>query len=248
VGISGIVRDTTERRRSEEALLRSQTELRALTRRLQSVREEEHTLMARGIHDELGQALTALRLDLSWLGKKLPEAGAAVQGRIGAMVALTDDTIEAVRRVVAELRPPILDELGLAPALDWYVQSFAKRAGLRYEFDRGPAGLVVDRELAVIAYRIVQEALTNVARHAHAKHVAVRLGEKAGALTVEIRDDGRGISEDAVTSPRSLGIVGMRERALVRGGSLAVMPLPGGGTSVRVTIPSDRRREPRERG
>jgi len=245
VGALGIVRDVTERKRDEEALLRSQTELRALARRLQSVREEEHTRMARDIHDELGQALTALRLDLSWLGKKLPEAGAAVQRRIGAMVALTDNTIEAGRRIVAELRPPILDDLGLAPSLEWYVQHFAKRAGLRYEWDPGPAELAVDRELAVIAYRIVQEALTNVARHAQAKHVAVRLGEKDGALTIEIRDDGRGISEDAVTSPHSLGIVGMRERALVRGGSLAVCRLPGGGTSVRVTIPIEQRQEPR---
>lgn len=246
VRMIGSLIDVTERNRTEEALRRSQTELRALARRLQSVREDEHTLMAREIHDELGQALTALRLDLSWLARKFPEASAAVRQKIGAMVVLTDGTIEAGRRIVAELRPPILDDLGLAPSLEWYVQQFAKRAGLRCKWDPGPADLAVDRELAVIAYRIVQEALTNVARHAQAKHVAVRLGEKDGALTVEIRDDGRGIPEDAVTSPRSLGIVGMRERALVRGGSLAVCRLPGGGTSVRVAIPIERRREPRE--
>ena len=238
-------RDVTDRMLMEQQLRRRGEELRALARHLDSVREEEHTRIAREIHDQLGQALTALRIDLSWLARKLPEASTAVRQRMGAMIALADDTIEAGRNIVAELRPPILDDLGLAPSLEWYVHRFAKRAGLRCEWDPGPAELFVDREVAVIAFRIVQEALTNVARHAQAKHVAVRLGEQDGALTVEIRDDGRGISDDAANSQRSLGIVGMRERALVRGGSLEVRRLPGGGTSVRLAILMKPPREPR---
>jgi len=243
--IDAVSRDVTDRMLVESQLRQQGEDLRALARHLDSVREEDHTRMARDIHDGLGQALTALRLDLSWLVRRLPEASAGVRQKIGAMTALVDKTIEAGRSIVAELRPPILDDLGLAPSLEWYLHRFAKRAGLQCEWDPGPAGLAVDREVAVIAYRVVQEALTNVARHARAKRVAVRLGEEAGALTVEIRDDGRGISEDAARSPRSLGIVGMRERALVRGGSLEVGPLPDGGTSVRLTIPIERRREPR---
>jgi PAS domain S-box-containing protein len=239
-------RDITDRMLVEEQLRRQGEELRALARHLESVREEEHTRMARDIHDELGQSLTALRLDLSWLGKKLPEAGAAVQRRIGAMVALTEGTIEAGRRIVAELRPPILDDLGVVPAVEWYVDHFAKRAGLRYELDLGSSALAADKDVAVIVYRIVQEALTNVARHAQAKHVTVRLGEQDGALTLEIHDDGRGICEDAIASPRSLGIVGMRERAGARGGSLTVARAPGGGTTVHLTFPVERRREQRE--
>ena len=239
-----VSRDVTDRMLAEQQLRRQGENLRALARHLDSVREEEHTRIAREIHDGLGQSLTALRLDLTSLARRFPEARADVRQKIGAMIALADGTIEAARSIVAELRPPILDDLGLAPSLEWYVHRFAKRAGLRCEWNPGPAELFVDREVAVIAYRIVQEALTNVARHAKARHVAVRLGEVNGALTVEIRDDGRGITDDAATSPRSLGIVGMRERALTRGGSLEISRLPEGGTSVRVTIPPERRREP----
>jgi len=243
--IQAVSRDVTDRIRVERQLRTQGEELRALARHLESVREEEHTAIAREIHDGLGQALTALRLDLSWVARKLPDASAAVRQKIGAMVALADETIEAGRGLVAELRPPILDDLGLAPSLEWYVHRFAKRAGLRCEWDPGPPRLLVDGEVAVIAYRIVQEALTNVARHAQAKHIAVALGEQDGVLTVEVRDDGRGISDDEARSPRSLGIVGMRERALVRGGALDVSRLPEGGTSVRLTIPVERRRGPR---
>jgi PAS domain S-box-containing protein len=244
-GVVGIGEDVTERNRVVEELRRSQAELRALAQRLNSLREDEHTRMARELHDGLGQALTALRLDLAWLARRLPDASPAVRQKIGAMTAIVDDTIETGRSIVAELRPPILDDLGLAPSLEWYVHRFAKRAGLKCEWDPGPAELFVDRDVAVVAYRIVQEALTNVARHAEAKCVAVQLGEEDGELTVEIRDDGRGISEQASANPRSLGFVGMRERALARGGSLEVSRLPEGGTSVRLTIPIERPPAPR---
>jgi PAS domain S-box-containing protein len=236
-GVEGIIRDITERKQSEEAL-------RALARHLDSVREEEHTRIARQIHDELGQALTALRLDLTWVGRKIPKRNTALRRRIDAAVALTDETITVGQRIVGELRPPILDDLGLVPAVEWFAQHFAKRSGLRIEFDIGAEEPVVPDQLAITAYRIVQEALTNVARHAQATHARVRLGEQDGALTIEIRDDGRGLPEEALRSPHSFGIVGMRERAASHGGELAITSSPGAGTTVRVTFPLDRREEP----
>ena len=237
-GVEGIIRDMTDRKQSEAAL-------RALARHLDSVREEEHTRIARQIHDELGQALTALRLDLAWVGGKLPKGNSVLRRRIDAAVALTDETIAVGQRIVGELRPPILDDLGLAPAVEWYVQRLAKRSGLHIEFDAGAEEPVVPDHLAIAAYRIVQEALTNVARHAQATHAWVRLGERDGAVTIEIRDDGQGLSEEVSGDPHSFGIVGMRERAAAQGGELVIASSPGAGTTVRVTFPPDRRKKPR---
>jgi signal transduction histidine kinase len=233
-----VMRDITERRQAEAAL-------RALALHLDSVREEEHTRIARQIHDELGQSLTALRLDLTWVGRKIPKGHTALRRRIDAAVALTDETITVGQRIVEGLRPPILDDLGLAPAVEWYAQHFAKRSGLRIEFDAGAEEPVVSDQLAVTAYRIVQEALTNVARHAQATHARVRLGEQDGALTIEIHDDGRGFPEEVSRNPHSFGIVGMRERAASHGGALAITTSPGAGTTVRVTFPLGRPEEPR---
>jgi signal transduction histidine kinase len=153
------------------------------------------------------------------------------------MAALTDGTIEASRRLVADLRPPILDDLGLVPALEWYLKHVEERTKVRARLDVDAEPLDVTGPVALTAYRIVQEALTNVARHAEAKHVTVRLGTQAGALLLEITDDGAGIRADTADSPRSFGIMGMRERALAHGGALEVGPSPGGGTVVRATIP-----------
>jgi signal transduction histidine kinase len=236
--ILGTVQDVTRRKQSEAAL-------RALARHLDYVREEEHTRIARQVHDELGQALTALRLDLTWVGRKIPKGNTALRRRIDAAVALTDETITVGQRIVAELRPPILDDLGLVPAVEWYAQHFAKRSGLRIELDAGAEEPVVPDRLAVTAYRIVQEALTNVARHAQATHARVRLGAQDGALTIEIRDDGMGCPEEVIRSPRSFGLVGMRERAASHGGEIVITSSPGAGTTVRVTFPLERRREPR---
>jgi len=237
--------DVTERAKAEHELRQSEERLRALAQHLESAREEEQARIAREIHDELAQSLTALRLDLSWLAKRVPGADQAVRAKMTEMTALAGATIEAGRRIAAELRPPILDDLGLIAALEWYVQDFARRTALQATLHVGPQELALDGRLAVTAYRIVQEALTNVARHAEAKRVTVRLGERDGALVLEITDDGRGIRADAAASGRSFGIVGMRERAAAHGGALEVASAPGGGTVVRATIPLERRQAPR---
>jgi len=237
-GVEGIIRNITERKQAEASL-------RALARHLDSVREEEHIRIARQIHDELGQALTALRLDLTWVGRKLPKGNTALRRRIDAAVALTDETITVGQRIVSELRPSILDDLGLVPALEWYAEHFAQRSGLRIAFDPWIEESVVPAHLAATAYRIVQEALTNVARHARATHAWVRVGEQEGALTIEVRDDGQGLPEGAADSPLSLGFVGMRERVASQGGALSITSQPGAGTTVRATFPPVRQEAPR---
>ena len=227
-----------ERRTGEAALRESAEQLRALAAHLVAVREEDHTRMAREIHDELGQGLSALRLDLTWLARKLPADNAALRRRADASIALIDDMIAVGQRIVADLRPPILDDLGLVPAMEWYVQRFAENSGVPTTFDPGGAAVPdLTGPLAVVAYRIVQEALTNVSRHANAKHATVRLAVEGGQLVLEIRDDGRGIPQAGLDDPHSFGLVGMRERAASQGGTVQVTGVPRRGTTVRVTMP-----------
>jgi PAS domain S-box-containing protein len=243
--IDAVSRDVGGRMRVEEQLRRQGEELRALARHLESVRDDEHAAMVRVIHDEIGQALTALRLDLSWVVRRLPARSTALRRKLDEMMALNDGTIEASRRMVADLRPPILDDLGLVPALEWYLEHVEARTKVRARLDVDAEPLDVTGPVALTAYRIVQEALTNVARHAEAKHVTVRLGIQAGALLLEIADDGTGMRSDTAESARSFGIMGMRERALAHGGALEVAPSAGGGTIVRATIPLEPRQAAR---
>jgi PAS domain S-box-containing protein len=240
------VSDITQRVAAEHELRESEQQLRALAGHLELAREEERARMARGIHDELGQMLTALRLDLTWLAHRLPEPAPAVKRKIGEMVAMTDETIEAGRRIVADLRPPILDDLGLVPAVQWYAEQLGKRAGLRIHLLTAGGEPALDPRLAIAGYRIAQEALTNVARHAQARNVEVRIAVDGGHLVLEIRDDGCGISASAASDPRSFGIAGMRERVRGRGGTLEISGAHGGGTVVRATIPIERRPTARE--
>lgn len=227
-----------ERRAAEAALRESAEQLRALASHLVAVREEDHTRMAREIHDEIGQGLSALRLDLTWLARKLPTDSDALRRRADASIGLIDEMIAAGQRIVSDLRPPILDDLGLVPAMEWYVQRFAEHSGIPTTFDVGsapPPELL--GPLAVVAYRIVQEALTNVARHAQATHATVRLAVAGGQLVLEVKDDGRGIPGKGLDDPHSFGLAGMRERAASQGGTVRITGGPRRGTTVRVTLP-----------
>jgi PAS domain S-box-containing protein len=230
----GVVMDVTERRRAEEARQKSHDQLRALAARLQSVREEERTRVAREIHDELGQALTAIKIDLSSLSHEL---AADKKHEYESILKLVDETIESVRRISTELRPAILDAMGLVAAVEWAAGEFEARTGTKCRLDLPQEDIAIDPQRATALFRIFQETLTNVARHANATEVSVRLAKENGNLSLRVRDNGKGISEEQLSAGSSLGILGMRERALLLGGKLAISGAAGEGTIVRVRIP-----------
>lgn len=227
-----------ERQRVEEQLRRSEDQLRALSGHLRAVQEAERARIAREVHDELGQALTALKMDLAWVGQRLGGEQKDLQTKIQEMTHLIDETVQAVRRIATELRPGVLDHLGLIPALEWQVREFQERTGLTCVFKRSPKDLVVDSARATTVFRICQEALTNVARHAQATKVDISLKLVGRKLILEVRDNGRGISTDAVADPRSVGLMGMRERVLPWGGDIQIHGVKGKGTVVTVQLPA----------
>jgi PAS domain S-box-containing protein len=216
-------------------------QLRELSAHVEGVREDERTGIAREIHDELGQALTALKMDLAWLARRVSGessvSGMTLLEKISAMSDMTDEVIDRVRRISAELRPGVLDDLGLLAAVEWQGQQFELRTEVPCTIRSNLGEERIDRELSTAAFRIFQEALTNVSRHASATHVDVRLEKKDGELTLEVRDDGVGIGPEASLSPRSLGLLGMRERARRLGGAVSVHAGPGGGTVVELHVP-----------
>lgn len=230
----GLAIDVTERKQTEEELQRSRDQLRALAARLQRVREEERTKVAREIHDELGQALTAIKIDLSALCRELP---ANQKQQSQSVLQQVDETIQSVRRISTELRPAILDAAGLVAAVEWAAGEFAARTGTGCQLDLPQEDIAIDHEHATALFRIFQETLTNVARHANATEVNVRLAQDDGSLTLEVRDNGKGLGAEQLSDASSLGILGMRERALLLGGELTIAGAPGEGTTVRVRIP-----------
>jgi PAS domain S-box-containing protein len=242
IAVYGIFLDITERKQAEDDLRRSFDQLRALAARLQSVREEERARVAREIHDELGQALTGIKLEAASLIRELPGDGKQQPNRAESIVKLAEETIQAVRRISTELRPGILDDLGLVAAVEWEAGQFEARTGTKCRLDLPKDDIVIDRECATAIFRIFQETLTNVARHAGASQVDVRLARESGNLCLDVRDNGKGISEEQLSAGRSLGILGMRERALLLGGELAISGASGKGTTVRVRIPEAHRR------
>lgn len=231
---------TTELAQANEGLRQSREQLRALAAHLESVREEERTRIAREIHDELGQALTGLKMDLAWLTKRLPDIkGAAVlREKTIAMAEAITHTIEQVREISSDLRPGVLDQLGLVAAIEWQAHAFHKRSGIACRFEPAEKELAVDQARSTALFRMLQEALTNVARHADATQVTIRLAQEARELHLDIADNGTGISQAAQASPRSFGIMGMRERALALGGTLHIEGIAGTGTIVRVRVPA----------
>ena len=249
-----IHRDITERKRGEEMIQASREQMRALAGRLQTVREEERTDIAREIHDELGGALTGMKVDVSFLIKSALkiENEAARTSLIAGMDSVTksiDTTIHAVRRIAMELRPGILDDLGLVAALEWQLKDFEKRTGIRCEFFPPVEDISLDADLSTALFRIFQEALTNVARHSGATEVRVRLRADADCSTLEVEDNGKGIEKEKLLSSESLGLLGMRERAQMFGGRITVTGTPGTGTTVKVEIPSvEKRKIERDQG
>ena len=233
----GVVLDDTANRLIQLEIERSREEQRALSRHLQSVREEEKASIARELHDELGSTLTALKMDLDGLLARLPAADAAAREEGATMARLIDAAVATTRRIVTDLRPSILDDLGLGVALRWQAGEYRKRSGIDIVVETPEPDLAVDRECALTLFRIFQETLTNVMRHADASKVVVRLAEADSGYVLQIRDDGVGMAEDALRKPASHGIRGMRERARQHGGDVSVTSAPGEGTTLVVTIP-----------
>ena len=227
--------DITPLKEKEVELTHSRQQLRDLSTHLDRIREEERRHLAREIHDELGQKLTALRFEVAMLemgqgaASDLPHTAASLLKQI-------DETIEAVRTIATDLRPAVLD-LGLAAAIEWQVQEFHRRTGIACDLDIDDDDVSLDNERATAVFRIVQESLTNIVRHAHASNVLLTLHKAGNRLQVEVEDDGVGLASDALRKSRSFGLVGMRERALLLDGALEISSKPGQGTKLKVSIP-----------
>lgn len=232
-----ICEDITERRRAQDVVLRSRAQLRDLAARLQAIREEERARIAREIHDEVGQVLTALKIDLAYLEKRLPATSPQVGKKLKDMATLVDDTVQTIHRIATELRPGILDDLGLPSAIRWLGREFAARTGISVHATVTPDELTVRPEQATAAFRILQESLTNVARHAQATEVRVTFRADRRALELVVQDDGVGISEAQVADHASLGLLGMSERAQACGGVLSVIGVPRQGTTLTLFLP-----------
>jgi PAS domain S-box-containing protein len=242
VRVFGTSQDVTELKHAEEKLKSTSEQLRALFGRLQSAKEEEGIRIARQVHDELGSALTSLRWDLEAIGKMLSGSGRQSQGpelktKISTMLSLTDETIDVVRRISAELRPSVLDILGLTPALQWQARQFEDRTGIVVHYDSTSADVHLNQEQSTAAFRIFQEALTNILRHAQATRVEVTMAEEADAFILTISDDGRGIREEEKSAQSSIGLLGMRERAHLVGGDIDIKGVAGEGTTVSLRLP-----------
>jgi len=229
--------DIIERRRAEEELRDSREQLRNLAGHLQSVREEERTTIAREIHDELAQALTALKMDISWLGKRIPKDQKILREKTRAMTELTDTTIKTVKKISTELRPGLLDDLGLVAAIEWQAEEFQNRTGITCRIDVDPEDIMVGEKRSTTLFRIFQETLTNIARHAHATTVTVSLKEKDSSLELRVRDNGKGITKEQISDPQSFGLIGIRERVHPWKGEVKISGRPGKGTTVVVRIP-----------
>ncbi len=235
--VLSIARDITERKRGESRLKQTSTQLRNLASRLQAIREEERTMISREIHDELGQVITVLKIQITLLANKLRKDQKHLKERLVSASNMLDQMVETVQKITSKLRPEILDELGLIPAIEWQAQQFQHHTGITCDPTLPGAEIVLEKEKSTAIFRIFQEALTNVARHANADKISVILRQESGQLILEVTDNGQGIRKSQIDNSRSLGILGMKERALVLGGIVTINGVPEKGTNVKVEIP-----------
>jgi PAS domain S-box-containing protein len=233
-----ILRDVSARVRAEEALRRSTEELHELASAAHRAGEQEKSRIARELHDELGQALTALRMDVAWCRAKVPGGSDGVAARLEQMEAMLEATVAATRRIAADLRPLMLDDLGLLPALEWLVENFTQHTGVPCELAIDDGQLELPDMQATAVFRAVQESLTNIAKHARASRVDVTIQHEDSQLTISVRDDGVGFAPEESRKPDSFGLLGLRERAALLGGEAMVTSAPGRGTHVEVRFPA----------
>jgi PAS domain S-box-containing protein len=234
---TAILRDVTARAEAEAALRQSKDDLQRLSAAADIAREQEKNRIARELHDELGQSLTMLQMDVAWCREKMLTAEAQLAQRLDRMATLLGVTVAATRRIAADLRPLLLDDLGLIPAVEWLVENFIQRTGIPCELAISNPGMRVPEAHSTAVFRVVQEALTNIAKHAEARHVEVALDLVSTAITVSIRDDGRGFDRDDPPRAGSFGLIGLRERAYLLGGEASIASARGKGTVIEVVLP-----------
>jgi PAS domain S-box-containing protein len=220
-----------------EKLKESQERLRNLAKHLQNIREQERSFLSRELHDELGQALTGMKMDIRWIERRLPEDSTLILERLHSIIMLIDSAILSVQRLSMALRPPALDDFGLNEVIALVLTDFEKRTNITCEFIPTPQLLALNKEISTEMFRIFQEALTNIARHAGAQRVTIILQNTRDRLTMEIRDDGRGITKKEIADPMSIGLTGMRERVYALEGTLEINGVKGKGTTITVSIP-----------
>ena len=232
-----ILHDITKRKEAEEEIRRANDELRGLSLGMLEVREAERTRIARELHDELGQVLTALKMDVELFSTIIPHDRADLAEHVVSMNKLLDSTVATTRRISSDLRPLVLDDLGLGAAAEWLLEGLAQRAGITFELKIDPSCTELGEPYASTLFRVMQESLTNVARHACATRVAVRLVREGGDMILTIADNGVGMNADARSKPGSFGLRGIRERVLLLGGVLSIAAEPAGGTTVSARLP-----------
>jgi PAS domain S-box-containing protein len=230
--------DVTQKIKADEALKESLENIRQLNDYIQNIREEERAHMAREIHDELGQQLTVLKMDVVWLNKKISQPNnEAVTEKLQSLTEMIDSTVRTVRRISTELRPSLLDDLGLIATMDWHLKEFENRFGIKTYFKEPEKDLDVSAAIKTGIFRIFQESLTNVARHAQAQNVHLAFEQQGSFLQLSIEDDGKGFEESKLKDRHTLGILGMKERTSMMGGEYKISSTPGKGTKVIVTVP-----------
>ncbi len=242
-----VLRDISARVKAAEEIERSQRQLRDLYQQMHEVREAERMRIARELHDELAQWLTALKMDVSWLAGRLPAADDRMQEKVERMKRLVDSTVTSVRRIAYDLRPAMLDDLGLVPAIEHLLHEFSQRTGIVVGLDASADGVEFREPLTTSVYRMVQEALTNVARHARATEVRVAIRVEGDDLIVSACDNGIGFGAAKLHGGKSLGILGIKERARTLGGGADIYSPRKGGTVVEVKVPVSQYRGTGER-
>lgn len=235
--VIAIVRDITNRIKNEQEIRNMNQQLRQLSVHLENIREEERTNIAREIHDELGQQLTGLKMDLFWLNRKMNTDNPEVTERMGSALQLIDQTIKTVRKIATDLRPSILDDLGMIAALEWQSHEFAKRSDIKVNFVNNIGDLYIQPRVATALFRIYQELLTNIARHANAGYVSVVIGITGDQLFFSVADNGKGFNPEEVKEGKTLGLMGIKERTLLIDGAYDITTRPGEGTKVLITVP-----------
>lgn len=231
-----LIRDISHRKQIEGELEQSRTQLQTFASNIQSAREDERARVAREIHDELGQTLTALRLDVGMLKKQVPDAMGEVHRRLDLISGTVISTIQTVRRIMTDLRPSVLDEAGLIAAMEWQCRDFRARTGIHCRFLTKETQLDLDEESTNAIFRLTQEMLTNAAKHSEASRVTVELKQGAKWVQLEVRDNGRGITEVEINNPVTAGLLGMRERVRLLNGEITFQGVPNRGTRIRVRL------------